>query len=57
MFNSPSQDPITVEVRQAGPEDAAALAELGAATFRETYRSLLQPGDLEPRPYSVHVRM
>jgi len=49
MCNSPSQDPIQVEVRQARPDDAAALAELGATTFRETYRTLFQPGDLEPR--------
>ena len=37
---------MNVAYRNAGPDDAAALAELGAATFVDTFGHLYQPDDL-----------
>lgn len=49
MANLDNQVRYAVEVRTARTSDAQALAELGATTFRETYRVLFQSEDLEPR--------
>ena len=49
MLNQSTHSHYAVEARSARPGDAEALAELGATTFRETYRALFQPEDLEPR--------
>jgi ribosomal protein S18 acetylase RimI-like enzyme len=38
-----------ISIRPATAEDAQLLADIGAATFRETYTDLFVPGDLEPR--------
>lgn len=38
---------MRVDYRNAGPADAAALAELGARTFSHTFGHLYQPSDLE----------
>ena len=38
---------MTVRYRRAGPDDAAALSELGARTFTHTFGHLYQPEDLE----------
>lgn len=38
------QEPI---IRRAGPQDAAALSEIGARTFVETFSHLYSPQDLE----------
>jgi ribosomal protein S18 acetylase RimI-like enzyme len=38
---------MTIEYRTATCADAAALAELGARTFTDTFGHLYQPGDLE----------
>ena len=37
---------MSISYRTAGPEDAAALAELGAATFTATFGHLYAPADL-----------
>lgn len=39
--------PDSVTIRRATPADAAALAELGAATFTETFGHLYPPEDLQ----------
>ncbi len=39
-----SADEIEVAIRRCGPEDAAALAAVSAATFMETYAGLLDGG-------------
>lgn len=49
MGNLSTHPHYAIEVRPARTGDTAALAELGATTFRETYRGLPQPEDLEPR--------
>lgn len=38
---------MSVDYRKATPDDAAALAELGARTFTHTFGHLYQPSDLE----------
>ena len=38
---------MSVSFRRATPADAAAMAELGAQTFTDTFGHLYQPGDLE----------
>ena len=38
---------MTVAFRAATPDDAGALAELGAQTFTDTFGHLYQPDDLE----------
>ena len=37
---------VTIVFRDAGPDDAAALAELGARTFKETFGHLYTPDNL-----------
>lgn len=38
---------MSITYRRAGPADSAALAELGAHTFTDTFGHLYDPGDLE----------
>lgn len=40
-------EPVTISIRRAVPADAAALAELGATTFIETFGHLYTPEDLQ----------
>ena len=48
--------PSDIRIRPASPEDAEALAELGASTFTETFGHLYPPEDLECFLSTAHTK-
>lgn len=51
-----STTPTSVKIRRATSDDAAALAELGGATFTETFGHLYPPEDLQSFLATTHTR-
>jgi diamine N-acetyltransferase len=53
-----AENPHSVSLRRATPQDAAALSDIGAATFVETFGHLYPPEDLNPflaKTYSLEA--